>query len=118
MEKIAIFGCGTAGRRALPELRLQYKVVNFLDNDARIHGSKVAGVRVSNPENYDYDAVERVFIASMYLDEILVQLLGLGVPSSKIQYVKQESLGRAASRRWRGLDAVQRALYVPFRLLR
>jgi len=118
MEKIAIFGCGTAGTRALPELLLRYKVVNFLDNDAQKHGAKVAGVRVVDPETYDYATVERVFIASMYVDEILVQLLGLGVHSSKIEYVRQESLGKVPPRRRSGFDAFQRALYLPFRLLR
>ncbi len=52
------------------------------------------GVPVLDPATYDYHQVEHVFIGSMYLDEILVQLLALAVPSSKIEFVSNEILMR------------------------
>jgi hypothetical protein len=114
-KRVAIFGCGAAGRRAWAQLRHAYKIVNFLDNDRRKHGSRVAGIVVTDPEDYDYTQIEHVFIASMYLDEILVQLLGLGVPSSKIEYAGQEIL---TDRGHASASLFQRALFVPLRLLR
>src|SRR5947207_502207 len=81
MNNIAIFGCGAAGKGAFRQLQTRYRIVSFLDNDPEKHGSRVLGVPVRNPETYNYAKVDHVFIASMYLDEILVQLLRLEVPS-------------------------------------
>jgi len=124
MKNVAIFGCGTAGKRAWMHLRSKYKIVTFLDNDKQKQGSKVGGVPVSDPETYDYGRLDHVFIASMYLDEILVQLLAQGVPSAKIEYVSHEILQKeppqvlAATLGSDSLGLLRKALYVPFRLLR
>jgi FlaA1/EpsC-like NDP-sugar epimerase len=123
MKKAAIFGCGTAGRWAWTQLRSKYRIVVFLDNEPAKHGSKVCGIEVCDPEVYNYDEIERVFIASMYLDEILVQLLQLGVASSKIDYVNLtkvtpqrqtifQALGYSDSFR-----TLRRVFLAPFRLL-
>ena len=125
MKNAAIFGCGAAGRQAYLYFRLKYRIVAFLDNDARKQGSRVLGVPVLDPATYDYQQVEHVFIGSMYLDEILVQLLAFAVPSSKIEFVSNEILMRepldtaAGGLRFpRAIHALRRAFYVPFRLLR
>jgi FlaA1/EpsC-like NDP-sugar epimerase len=125
MKKAAIFGCGLAGKRACLHFRTKYRIVAFLDNDPKKHGSRVLGVPVRSPEGYDYSQAAHVFIASMYLDEILVQLLALGVPSAKIEYVSDDILmrdpvnapaGRIGFRDF--LTALRRAFYLPLRLLR
>lgn len=125
MENAAIFGCGAGGKRACSHLRSKYRVVTFLDNNQGAHGSRVFGVPVGDPESYDYSQVEHVFIASMYFDEILVQLLALGVPSSKIEYVSNEILMRDQPDTSNGgagflesFNVLRRAFYLPFRLLR
>jgi FlaA1/EpsC-like NDP-sugar epimerase len=123
LRTIAIFGCGSAGRRACLHYKSKYSITAFLDNDRNKHGSVVDGVPVCDPEEFDYDSVEHVFIASMYLDQILVQLLALRVSSSKIDYVSDQILMQDGPQRDRlGLlhfaHELQRALYVPFRLLR
>ena len=123
MKSAAIFGCGAGGKRACLHLGSKYRIVTFLDNNEGEHGSRVFGVPVRDPESYDYGQVEHVFIASMYFDEILAQLLALGVPTSKIEYVSDEILMRD-QRPDRGpgfsisLNALRRAFYLPFRLLR
>ncbi len=73
MKKVAIFGCGIAGKRAYLHLRSRYRLLTFLDNDRRQHGLRVSGVPVCDPDRFDYNRVEYVFIASMYFDEILAQ---------------------------------------------
>jgi FlaA1/EpsC-like NDP-sugar epimerase len=124
MKNVAIFGCGTAGRRAWTHLRSKYKIVTFLDNDKQKQGSKVGGIPVADPVTYDYSRLDHVFIASMYLDEILVQLLAQGVPSTKIEYVSLEILSRespkvgAAALGSDSFGLLRKALCVPFRLLR
>jgi hypothetical protein len=125
MKNAAIFGCGGAGRRAYLHFRSKYRIVAFLDNDARKHGSSVLGVPVHDPDVYDYSEVEHVFIGSMYFDEILVQLLAFAVPSSKIEFVSSEILMRDALETTAGgllfpqaIHALRRAFYMPFRLLR
>jgi hypothetical protein len=124
IKDIAIFGCGAAGKSAWMHLRASYKIVTFLDNDPQKQGSRVGGVPVCHPETYDYSRVHHVFIACMYLDEILVQLLGLGVPSAKIEFVSHEILMKEPPRMLiaaLGRDSfgiLRRALCVPFRLLR
>jgi hypothetical protein len=125
MKNAAIFGCGAAGRRACLHFRSKYRIVAFLDNDIRKQGSRVLGVPVHDPDTYDYGEVERVFIGSMYFDEILVQLLAFGVPSSKIEFVSNEILMREPLDATAGgfrfpwsIQVLRRAFYVPFRLLR
>ena len=124
MNSIAIFVCGSAGKRAWLQLKTKHRILTFLDNDSAKQGSRVCGVLVRDPEKYDYGKVEHVFIASMYLDEILVQLLRLGVHSSKIEYAGQETLkcsSKTLARELghsRALSMVRRAFYIPFRLLR
>ena len=125
MKNAAVFGCGGAGRRTYLHFRSKYRITTFLDNDKQRHGSRVLGVPVLDPETFDYRQVENVFIGSMYFDEILVQLLVLGVPSSKIEFVSndilmRDSLNLTAGRlRFpRSVHALRRAFYVPFRLLR
>jgi len=116
-KSIAIFGCGAAGKGAWTQLKTKYQIAAFLDNDAAKQGSRLFGVRIANPETYDYRAVDHVFIASMYVDEILVQLLGIGVPAAKIEYVKTENLSSTfvppAS-----FALLRSVCYMPFRLLR
>jgi FlaA1/EpsC-like NDP-sugar epimerase len=125
MKNIAIFGCGTAGKAAYLRLKSKCRVVAFLDNNKRKHGSRMFGLPVHNPESYDYSQIEHVFIASMYIDEILVQLLELHVPSSKIEYISDEVMMRSPSHHAGGmrrvsdfLNALRVLFYVPFRLLR
>jgi len=125
MKDIAIFGCGIAGKRAWHPLKSRYRIITFLDNDAHKHGLRVFGIAVSDPKTYDYNRVDHVFIASMYLDEILVQLLELGVHSSKIEYVSTDmpymdppktvagTFCRSSTLSW-----LRRVFYIPFRLLR
>jgi FlaA1/EpsC-like NDP-sugar epimerase len=118
MKNVAIFGCGLAGQRAYKQLKSRYFVVTFLDNDSAKHDQRLFGIPISNPDTYDYSQVDVVFIASMYLDEILVQLLGLDVPSTKIDYVSDDTSGKAYAQEPFLLSAVRRASYLPFRLLR
>lgn len=122
MTRVAIFGCGSGGQRTCLHYKTKYKVVAFLDNDRSKHGTRVLGVPVCGPEQFNYSDVDQVLIASMYLDQILVQLLALEVPASKIEYVSEDIMMRDTSTRFIGfprlVSNLESALYLPFRLLR
>jgi FlaA1/EpsC-like NDP-sugar epimerase len=114
-KTITIFGCGAAGQSAWGSLKSKYRIAAFLDNNPAKHGRRLFGVAICDPAKYDYSRVDHVFIASMYLDEILVQLLGLGVPCSKIEYVTSAVASKAA--RKTNFPFLRRVVYMPFRLL-
>jgi FlaA1/EpsC-like NDP-sugar epimerase len=122
MMRVAIFGCGSAGQRTCLHYKPTCKVVAFLDNDRAKHGTRVLGVPVCDPAQFRFDDVDQVLIASMYLDQILVQLLALGVPSSTIEYVSDDVMMREGVSGSPGFPRLVRnlesALYLPFRLLR
>jgi hypothetical protein len=121
MRNIAIFGCGAAGHRARLLLKSKYRITAFLDNDRRKHGSQHFGVPVRDPDGFDYNQVDHVFIASMYYEQILLQLMSLHVLPSKIECVTDEMLGRnprSASPYYEVFTAIRRLSYLPFRLLR
>jgi FlaA1/EpsC-like NDP-sugar epimerase len=125
MNKIAIFGCSKRGRLSYLHLRKQYQIVVFLDNDRSKHGSRVFGVPVKDPNSFNFEQVDHVYIGSMYIDEIIVQLLALNVPNAKIEYISSDALchepmGRpGGGMRWsRMLSGWRSLLYLPFRLLR
>src|SRR6185436_2274940 len=102
------------------QLKSKYTITAFLDNGREKQGTVVAGIPVRNPETFDYESVEQVFIASMYFDQILVQLLALGVTASKIEDMSEDNLMRATPRTGlpRIYSGLLRPFYLPFRLLR
>ena len=125
MKTVAIFGCGSAGQRTYFHHRSKSRVLAFLDNDRSRHGTQVLGVPVRDPEVFNYAEIDHVLIASMYLDQILVQLLALGVPSSKIEYVSDDVMMRDATSALTGSPVLSRLVagfetlyYLPFRVLR
>jgi FlaA1/EpsC-like NDP-sugar epimerase len=122
MTRVAIFGCGSAGQRTCLHYRAKCRIVAFLDNDRSKHGTRVLGVPVCDPEQFKFDDVDQILIASMYLDQILVQLLTLGAPSSKIEYVSDDVMMGDVSVPFTGfprlVSTLESALYLPFRLLR
>jgi len=84
MKTVAIFGCGGAGKYAASRLSRRYVITAFLDNNRSLWGAEMEGIRIENPSCFDYDSVTRIYIASMYEDEIFCQLLRLGVSVEKI----------------------------------
>lgn len=88
MDRIIIFGCGPTGMRTYNELKVDSKIIAFLDNDEQKKGSVIGGVSVYVPNEkiltdleYDY-----IVIASVYGKwQIKEQLYKLGVKEDKIR---------------------------------
>jgi len=60
------------------------QVVAFVDNDAKKHGTTIAGVPVIGPADLARTAYDTLVIASTYANEIYVQVRGLGVDAARI----------------------------------
>lgn len=87
MEKIIIWGAGTAGSALLKEIRDKYDVIAFVDSDKRLIGKEKEGIPVKEPRKalfeleYDY-----VFVGTMAAcQEVSQQLDEMGVPEYKVK---------------------------------
>jgi len=60
-HRVLIVGAGRSGRSLLRELREtpNERVVGFLDDDARLRGRRIHGVRVAGPSSFAADAIAR-----------------------------------------------------------
>ncbi|MGB0370733.1 MAG: hypothetical protein ACPGN3_05230 [Opitutales bacterium] len=88
-KKIAVFGAGKAGVHNIPILGRHHDIIAILDNDSTKWGTEIKGIKVSQPEAFDFDAVNFVVIASMYATEIRDQLKGLGVLHDQIKIMNK-----------------------------
>lgn len=83
---VIMFGTGASGRYLFPEISKTDTVIAFADNNSSRWGTMLYGVPICNPEEclvtMDYDSV---IIASFGgFEEILGQLLAMGIPDRKI----------------------------------
>ncbi|MTV49669.1 hypothetical protein GJ688_11855 [Heliobacillus mobilis] len=77
-RKLAIFGCGVAGKKLRDYLReLTIPVGAFFDNNQNRWGSEVDGIPLCAPA--EIDASWFVIIASQWQQEIAAQLLSMGL---------------------------------------
>jgi FlaA1/EpsC-like NDP-sugar epimerase len=92
MKRIFIFGAGEGGKRAFKILARNHEVLGFVDNDKRKHGTRLLGRPIVSPQEAIAQPHDSIVIASMYADEIFVQLMQLGVPSERVDVFDQELL--------------------------
>lgn len=83
-KKVAIFGCGKGGLKALETLKLNESPLCFFDNDPEKHGKSFYGYEIKAPTDLIKLQFDKVLIASMYFTDIYEQLQELGVPSDRI----------------------------------
>lgn len=92
-EAILMFGAGVGARRAHACLSHRCRVVAFVDNDPRKHGTTFMRRSVVAPSALRTLSWSRVYIASMYSDAIYRQLtLELGIDPARIVVVKRPVL--------------------------
>ncbi len=89
MEQLIVFGAGGNGQRYVKDIieRETANVIAFLDNNKVKQGTRIYGIEVLPPEEIlelQYDAVE-IMTAPDSEEEILEQLVGLGVPGERIR---------------------------------
>ena len=81
---VYIFGAGEGGRQVRARLSSAARLKAFLDNDNAKHGGSLDGVPVASPEVLRTADFDYVIIGSMYVEEIMEQLLQMDVPRHKI----------------------------------
>ena len=83
-RRVAIFGAGSGGRKALAELLPDSEVVAFLDS--RADGEReLLGLPIRKPEAVQALNVDAVIIASIHAGPMFHQLLALGFPGERIE---------------------------------
>ena len=94
---VFIFGAGAGGRNALNWLRKQGKIVEgFIDNAKDKQGTLLDGVPVCPFDALFASPYHQVYIASVYRDSILMNLLLSGVSPIRIEGIDRNVLeGRA-----------------------
>ena len=92
MSKIIVFGTGGLFSIFSPFISSCYEIVALSDNDAKLHGSVKHEVEVVNPNDIVKVKFDFVIVASMYFDEIKLQLIEVGVSSDIIRSVYDDIL--------------------------
>ena len=98
MEKLAIFGAGAWGMKALEEYGAD-RIECFIDNDTKRQGTLICGVRVVSLDEYKLKFSELpIYIASTYLQEMSAQLETEGITNyylyrpTKVVYGREDVL--------------------------
>lgn len=85
--KTFIFGAGGGGLAAYELLSKRYEILGFLDNNSKLQGHRLRGVPIFSPLSFPMGREDSIHVASMYVSEILSQLIELGYPLEKIEFV-------------------------------
>lgn len=95
MKTVAIFGASEGGKRVWKALGRGVRVVAFLDNDPRKHGTWLCGIPIRSPAELEALGCDSVVIASMYAPQIYKQLREMGIGEARI-LLAPDSMLRAA----------------------
>lgn len=86
-KKCIIFGAGGTGRKVYGQVKDKFDVECFVDNDINKIGWEVMGETVREPKEITKISYDTIFVGSlMGLEDIVKQLLGMGVDFLKINY--------------------------------
>jgi hypothetical protein len=77
-----IFGAGTAGQNAYENLKLNYRILGFIDNDKAKYQSNIDGISIFPPSILSQHPNITLFIASEFFEQIRDQLLSLRLLSA------------------------------------
>lgn len=110
-KKLILFGAGSSAKHYIRNHLAKVNIFCCLDNDNRLWGSYIEGVLVSDPKcilEYEFD---EVMITTQWSSQVRIQLIELGVPSSKIVVPDRRLLSppqfNSQERQRIGLDVVK-----------
>lgn len=96
-QRLILFGASGGGRRALRMLDQDHDILAFVDNNATLQGTQVADIPVVSPSILVDLEFDRLVITSQWVDDIRLQVTGLGIPDWKIDVLQPATLLPAAS---------------------
>lgn len=82
--QIIIFGTGKLYQKTKPDIKNDFDIIAFIDNDPSKWGSVIDGITVFSPEQMPDLTYDAVFILSIHYLEMRCQLRKMGVPDKKI----------------------------------
>ena len=85
--RIILFGASELGQMMLESFSSNKQVICFIDNDSKKHNTEFAGLSVKSPDDIRLLDYDYIVISSSFYDEILEQLLSMGIPEEKIASV-------------------------------
>lgn len=88
-EKCVIFGCGKSGKNAYYSLKSKYEVCAFCDNNPLKWEEQFLGLPIISPKKLAMQPFQKVVVASVYQEEIICQLIGIGMQD--IEYIDKDS---------------------------
>lgn len=88
--KQIIFGAGQGGINYYNTRYGGKKVVGFCDNSPEKQGKKLKGLKIYSPQELTTLTFDKIVIASMYSSEIYPQLIGIGIPTNKLEIADSE----------------------------
>lgn len=93
-EKVCIYGCGTIGREAYVYYKEKKDTeISFLcDSDSNKWNTIYQGMKILSPQMLAnrIEEVDYIIIATVYVDEVILTLGGMGIDISKIRVYKSE----------------------------
>ena len=87
MKKCVIFGAGTMGQRAFYKISENYEIQYYIDNDIRLWGGSVGGIRIISPTEFEEKILDKsilIVVSCMAYREIVSQLREMGYYNIKI----------------------------------
>ncbi|MBN2782218.1 MAG: hypothetical protein JXQ66_03145 [Campylobacterales bacterium] len=103
---IVIFGTGIAGRAIYRKFKDIHRVINFIDNNSLLDGTKYAEVDVISVEKVITKEFDKIAISGAWIDEMKKQLLELGISKDKIWIVEDDSLDFSTNNRVDDTDTI------------
>jgi hypothetical protein len=85
-KRIKIFGASKLGEQALEVLRLNSKIIGFLDNDEKKKGTDIHNIPINLPGKSMMIDCDCIVIASVFASEIYQQLLKFGISKENIAF--------------------------------
>lgn len=75
MQEVLLFGAGARGQRFHKLYGSKYRIKGILDNNPKLHGNTLNGVKIYSPAEALKDFSGEIIIASDYYEEIYAQLV-------------------------------------------
>lgn len=84
-KKAAVFGATPSAREDYDEIKKQYDIVVFCDNDSNKWNQNLDGIRIVSPEDiFQYQWDEVIIVSFSAMDAIQKQLIDMGLAQNKI----------------------------------
>lgn len=84
-RRLYIFGSGNYAKRFINQFGKFYEITGILDNNIEKWGKELAGIRIYPPADLDNEkAPFKVFICIKFFEEVLVQLVEMGIENISV----------------------------------